>query len=175
MFVAGELSDVWIVHHDQVGCIPVDGPLQVSITDFGGQVCGVILCHACDCGFQIVSPVSSCCVLQEVYQQTHPVLYHDRAIYVIVYSLRAEVNLGDLHRHLMNVTIRCKEAPIILVGTHLDAVGGSASLPLADLKAKYPQVRSQWTWGAPSRTFGSPYSLFFRDHAQPWVRDLPGS
>ncbi len=84
----------------------------------------------------------SCACLQEVYQQTHPVLFHDRAIYVIVYSLRAEVNLGDLHRHLMNVAIRCKDAPIILVGTHLDAVGGGASLPLRDLKARYPQVRT---------------------------------
>jgi hypothetical protein len=59
-----------------------------------------------------------------------------------MYSLRAEVNLGDLHRHLMNVTIRCKDAPIILVGTHLDAIGGGASLPLRDLKARYPQVRT---------------------------------
>jgi hypothetical protein len=77
---------------------------------------------------------------QEVYQQTHPVLFSDRAIYVIVYSLRAEVNMMDLHRHLMNVTIRCREAPIILVGTHSDSVGGSQSLPLPALKALYPQV-----------------------------------
>ncbi len=174
MIVAGELSDLWSVHHDQVGCIPVDGPLQVSITDFGGQVRGMILCHARDCGCQIASHVSSCCVLQEVYQQTHPVLFHDRAIYVIVYSLRAEVNLGDLHRHLMNVTIRCKEAPIILVGTHLDAVGGGASLPLADLKARYPQVRTADLVELPSGPLTHP-AHFFRDHARPWVRDLPGS
>jgi hypothetical protein len=80
------------------------------------------------------------------------VLFHDRAIYVIVYSLRAEVNLADLHRHLMNVTIRCEEAPIILVGTHRDAIGGSAPLPLAVLKARYPQVRSPCAWGCPMLT-----------------------
>jgi hypothetical protein len=38
-----DLSDVWTVHHDQVGCVPTDGPLEVSITDFGGQVRGVTL------------------------------------------------------------------------------------------------------------------------------------
>jgi hypothetical protein len=79
-----------------------------------------------------------CC--QEVYQQTHPVLFSDRAIYVVLYSLRTEVNMVDLHRHLMNVTIRCKEAPIILVGTHSDSMGGNPNLPLPALRARYPQV-----------------------------------
>ncbi len=67
-------------------------------------------------------------------------LFGDRAVYVVVYSLRTEVNSADLHRHLMTVTFRFKDAPIILVGTHLDAVGASPYLPLRDLKAKYPQV-----------------------------------
>ena len=91
---------------------------------------------------------------QEVYQQTHPVLFSDRAIYVILYSLRTEVNMVDLHRHLMNVTIRCKEAPIILVGTHSDCIGGNPSLPLPALKARYPQVHDthlvQMTLESPS-------------------------
>jgi hypothetical protein len=78
--------------------------------------------------------------LQEVYQQTHPVLFSDRAIYVIVYSLRAEVSLVQLFRHLMNVTTRCKDAPIILVGTHLDVIGTNQSLPLPALKSRFPQV-----------------------------------
>jgi hypothetical protein len=105
----------------------------------------------------------SLCFSQEVYQQIHPVLFHDRAIYVIVYSLRAEFNLQDLHRHLMNVTIRCKDAPIILVGTHLDAVGGSPSLPLAVLKARYPQVRSPCAGlgELPARSLAYPALLFF--------------
>jgi hypothetical protein len=79
-------------------------------------------------------------ILQEAYQQTHPVLFSDRAVYVIVYSLRAGVNLSDIHRHLMNVVVRTRDAPILLVGTHSDVVGGDPSLPLAALKAKYPQV-----------------------------------
>ncbi len=78
--------------------------------------------------------------LQEVYQQTHPVLFSDRALYVIVYSLRTEVSFADLHRHLMNVTVRCKDAPIILVGTHCDVMGGDWTLPLPALKARFSQV-----------------------------------
>ena len=77
---------------------------------------------------------------QEVYQRTHPVLFSDRAVYVVVYSLRAGASVHDLTRHLMNVTMRCKDAPILVVGTHSDAAGGGAPLPLAALKARFPQV-----------------------------------
>ncbi len=77
---------------------------------------------------------------QEVYQRTHPVLFSDRALYVVVYSLRAGASVADLTRHLMNVTVRCKDAPIVVVGTHSDAVGGDAPLPLAALKARFPLV-----------------------------------
>jgi hypothetical protein len=75
-----------------------------------------------------------------VYQQCHPVLFSDRAIYVIVYTLRAAVSLHDLFRHVQNVTIRCKEAPIILVGTHLDVVGTNEALPLTAFRFFFPQV-----------------------------------
>ena len=81
---------------------------------------------------------------QDVYQRTHPVLFSDRALYVVVYSLRAGNSVTDLTRHLMNVTVRCNDAPIVVVGTHSDAVGGGAPLPLAALKARFPQVCVVW-------------------------------
>ena len=59
---------------------------------------------------------------------------------MVVYSLRAGVNLPDLHRHLLNVTVRCRDAPILVVGTHSDTVGGDSVLPLAALKETFPQV-----------------------------------
>ncbi len=83
---------------------------------------------------------------QEVYQRTHPVLFSDRALYVVVYSLRAGASVHDLTRHLTNVTVRCKDAPILVVGTHSDAAGGGAPLPLAALKARFPQVCVVWVW-----------------------------
>jgi hypothetical protein len=82
--------------------------------------------------------------MQEVYQRTHPVLFSDRALYVVVYSLQAGASVPDLTRHLMNVTVRCKDAPIVVVGTNSDAVGGGAPLPLAALKARFPQVCVVW-------------------------------
>jgi hypothetical protein len=78
--------------------------------------------------------------LQLVYQQTHPVLFSGRALYIIVYSLRTEINIGDLQRHLKNVMIRNKDAPILLVGTHSGIMGGDFTLPLPSLKSSYPQV-----------------------------------
>ena len=94
----------------------------------------------CGCLPSIID-VSDCpCTTQETYQQTHPVLFSDRAIYVIVYSLRTGVNQSELTKHLMNVTVRCNDAPIVLVGTHSDVIGGDPNLPLVALKAKFPQV-----------------------------------
>jgi hypothetical protein len=81
-------------------------------------------------------------LLQEVYQQSHPVLFSDRAVYVIVYNPRTDVTEDHLNKHVRNVTVRCKDAPIVLVGTHLDGVGGEAcKLPLEKLKVKSPQAR----------------------------------
>jgi hypothetical protein len=82
-------------------------------------------------------------LVQEVYQQTHPVLFSERAMYVIVYTLENINFLPDVERHLLNVHVRYKDAPILLVGTHSDVDGGGAPLPLAALKIRFPQVR----WG----------------------------
>ena len=80
--------------------------------------------------------------MQEVCQHTHPVLSSDRALYIVVYSLRTALNLADIQRHLMCVTRAdcCNDAPILLVGTHLDATVADGGLPLAALKLRYPQV-----------------------------------
>ena len=44
MFVWGVTHvDNWKVTHDQAACILRDSPLEVSITDFGGQVCVSVL------------------------------------------------------------------------------------------------------------------------------------
>ncbi len=70
-------------------------------------------------------------------------------MYVIVYSLQTGVIMPDLYRHLMNVTVRCCDAPIVLVGTHSDAIGGDPSLPLESLKKEFPQVHDWRTWFRP--------------------------
>lgn len=70
-------------------------------------------------------------------------LFSDRAIFVVVYSLRTEgiLNWERLRRHIANVTIRSKDAPIILVGSHSDIPGGDWVSPLPDsFKELHPQV-----------------------------------
>jgi hypothetical protein len=57
-----------------------------------------------------------------------------------MYNVRSGASPVDITRHLMNVTVRCKEAPILLVGTHADMVGGSSGLQLEALRARFPQV-----------------------------------
>ncbi len=75
-----------------------------------------------------------------MYEQTHPVLFSDRALYVVVYSLETEINTADLQHLVKNVTVRCSKAPILLVGTHRDIMGGDWTLPLLALKKQFPQV-----------------------------------
>lgn len=105
--------DQWTLFDKDAACIPKNGCIQVCITDFGGQL---------------------------VYQQTHPMLFAGRALYVVVYSCLTEVNLLDLQAHIQNVTLRTRESQILLVGTHHDKRTSSSSIPLAALKKMFPQV-----------------------------------
>ena len=85
-------------------------------------------------------PVESTALSQDAYQQTHPVLFSDRAIYIVMYSLRTGASPVDINRHLMNVAIRCKDSPVLVVGTHSDAVHGGGGLSLEALRRRFPQV-----------------------------------
>jgi hypothetical protein len=76
-----------------------------------------------------------------VYQQTHPVLFSDRALYVVVFSLRSHSVRLEVERHVLNIAVRCPRAPIVVVGTHVDAVAvGSEGLSLEGIKERFPQV-----------------------------------
>jgi GTPase SAR1 family protein len=105
--------DQWTLLDKDAACIPKNGCIQVCITDFGGLL---------------------------VYQQTHPMLFAGRALYVAVYSCASEVSWLDLQAHIMNVTSRTRESPILLVGTHHDKRSSCDSIPLPALKKKFPQV-----------------------------------
>lgn len=161
-YLYGSLADLLTINHTEAPrtLASADSNLRVIITDFGGQVLTLdrfLFQYSLDSNclrllvglsfvvvIVIVAFVSSWLriLLQEEYQKTHPILFSGSAIYVIVYSLRAGpgVNNSDLTKHLMNVSVRCKTAPIILVGTHIDAVAGYSKLPLTELRKTFPQV-----------------------------------
>jgi leucine-rich repeat kinase 2 len=95
-------------------------------------------------GRELVAPrdanaICLCAMNQDTYQQTHPVLFSDRAVYVVAYDLRTSISSFDLVRLVMNVTIRCPEAPVLIVGTHCDLVRRSGGL-MHSLRHRFPQV-----------------------------------
>jgi hypothetical protein len=57
-----------------------------------------------------------------------------------MYSMRTGPSPVDINRHLMNVAIRCRDAPVLLLGTHADVVHAGSGLSLAALKMRFPQV-----------------------------------
>jgi hypothetical protein len=84
------------------------------------------LLRACSC---YVPAAATCLQLLRAYSGTVGVL----AFLVLCAWLAPQ---------LMNVAVRCKEAPILVVGTHADLVGGgSVHLPsLTALQDQFPQV-----------------------------------
>ncbi len=72
------------------------------------------------------SPPPLHCCLQDIYQQTHPVLFSRRTIYLLVINQRT--GMGHLESQLLNVSIRCPDAHFLIVGTHADLVHASVSL-----------------------------------------------
>ena len=109
--------------------------------DFGGQVRGV-----CDVFHSLMRSVRvSLCTaqmaLQVVYQRTHPMYFSGRAVYVVAFSLRSNGSREQLYAHLMNVTARCPDACILVVGTHADQVSAMPA-SLSSWKREFPQVRA---------------------------------
>ena len=80
---------------------PDGKPMKATVTDFGGQ---------------------------QQYRRTHPVLFTDKAVYLVVWSPRADqtTTLASVRRYVRQVSTRAPGAPIVLVETH--AGEGMASL-----------------------------------------------
>lgn len=78
--------------------------------------------------------------LQEIYQTLHPLVFSNITVAVVVYSLLTEICIADFHQYINNIVSRVS-IPILLVGTHLDKVGGDYTLPLLALKTSFPQVK----------------------------------
>ena len=83
--------------------------------------------------------------MQEMYQRSHPILFCDRAVYMVVYNRRGvdeSLIERDLDRHLLGVNSRFSPAPpILVVGTHADGLASGYAVPsLASLKKRFPSV-----------------------------------
>lgn len=87
-----------VTHGIETGTFTVaDGPegeaMTATVTDFGGQA---------------------------QYRRTHPVLFTNEAVYLVVWSPRADKAsaLASVRRYVQQVSTRAPGAPIVLVETH---------------------------------------------------------
>jgi GTPase SAR1 family protein len=74
--------------------------LQLSLWDFGGQ---------------------------EVYMNSHPMLFSDKTLYLLVWNPRSGIPLHSLEEYVLNIRSRAKSGSILLVTTHAEEVDVSVS------------------------------------------------
>ena len=104
-------------HGIEIGSLALSHPtepkvrMQLNTWDFGGQV---------------------------IYHATHQFFLTNRSLYVVVWNTRTGFEQGKLYYWLDTIQSRAPESPVIIVATHIDE--REASIPLAELKQKYPQV-----------------------------------
>jgi hypothetical protein len=92
-----------------------------------------------------------CYALQEVYQQTHPVLFSNSALYAVVFSHRVGVSFAELSRPLTSITVRFPNVRILVIGTCIDEASPGSAIPLHAWKERYPQV---WQHYGSEHVFG---------------------
>ena len=80
---------------------------------------------------------------QEVYMNTHPMLFSTKTIYLLVWNPRVKTTIGMLEEYLLNIQSKSSSSPIMLVTTHSSEVNSNSNSiisTLSDLK-KYKYVR----------------------------------
>ena len=75
---------------------------------------------------------------QEIYHATHQFFLTTRSLFMLVWNARHGYEQGKLYYWLDVIQARAPESPVLLVATWIDE--RDADLPLAELRAKYPQI-----------------------------------
>ena len=75
---------------------------------------------------------------QEIYHATHQFFLTTRSLFVLAWNARHGYEQGKLYYWLDAIQARAPESPVVLVATHIDE--RDADLPLAELRARYPQI-----------------------------------
>jgi GTPase SAR1 family protein len=60
---------------------------------------------------------------QEVYMNSHPILFSDRALYLLVWNPCSGTTLQTLEEYIRNIRSRSPSGPIMLVTTHSEEMG----------------------------------------------------
>ncbi|MBI3914424.1 MAG: leucine-rich repeat domain-containing protein, partial [Chloroflexi bacterium] len=80
---------------------------------------------------------------QEIYHATHQFFLTNRSLFLLVWNARHGFEQGRLYYWLDAIQALAPDSPILLVATQIDE--RDADLPLADLRAKYPQIVDSYT------------------------------
>jgi hypothetical protein len=80
---------------------------------------------------------------QDIYHATHQFFLTDRSLFLLVWNARHGFEQGKLYYWLDAIQARAPGSPVLIVATQTDE--RDADLPLAEIKAKYPQVVDQWS------------------------------
>ena len=78
----------------------------------------------------------------EIYHATQQFFLTNRSLFLLVWNARHGYEQGNLHYWLDTIQALAPDSPVLLVATNLDQ--RDADLPLAELRAKYPQIIGQW-------------------------------
>jgi GTPase SAR1 family protein len=76
---------------------------------------------------------------QEIYHATHQFFLTNQSLFVLVWNARMGWEQSKLYYWLDSIKARAPESPVILVATRAEE--HQPVLPLADIEARYPQVR----------------------------------
>jgi GTPase SAR1 family protein len=75
---------------------------------------------------------------QTIYHATHQFFMTSRSLFLLVWNARYGFEQCKLYYWLDIIKARAPESPVLIVATHTDE--GTARLPLAELRQKYPQI-----------------------------------
>ncbi len=75
---------------------------------------------------------------QEIYHATFQFFLTNRSLFILAWNARHGFEQGRLYYWLDTIQARAPESPVLIVATHTDQ--RDADIPLAELRAKYPQV-----------------------------------
>ncbi len=89
---------------------------------------------------------------QQIYQGAHQFFLTDRSLYLVVWNGGMDEE-AQVAKWLRNIQTLVPQAPVLLVATHIDQLGGRPpQLNFPRLRADYPQLRDQGFYPVSSKT-----------------------
>lgn len=88
-----------------------------------------------------------CCAGQEIYYTTHEFFLSERSLYLVIFNLSKGLNAAYMEHWLQSIVARAPDAPVMIVGTHLDQCAEeqveAIALELTEkYSARFPNIKT---------------------------------